>query len=62
MTFTARSPEEQVPLAKVLVEHKSKTHGIGHSADWAHGYWQAIDDIAAAYGITTEPATRNDTA
>lgn len=62
MNFTARCPEGQGPLARVLVDLKSRTHGEGHSADWVHGYWRAIDDVAAEHGISIEPPTRKEPA
>lgn len=43
-------------FARVLSEHKQKIHR-GKSADFVHGYWKAVDDIAARYGITLEPQT-----
>jgi hypothetical protein len=43
-------------LAKVLADQKSVFHR-NRSADYVHGYWNAIDDIAAHYGIRVEPKT-----
>jgi hypothetical protein len=39
-----------------LARQKAIIHR-GKNADWVHGYWKAIDDIARHYGITITPKT-----
>lgn len=46
-----------VDLRAALNAHKALCHGTGHSPDWVHGYWKALDDVALSYGLVLDLQT-----